>query len=187
MRLPPYGLDIFLTNQDVWLCDISFVDEVIVVPLVPGYHIIQELIQLLKGNSSGLRNILLYHVQGNALGPKSFDALHCDFVQLSGDFQPGTNLLQKPVFQTPEQLGDLLRQRIQDVRLERVLCHYSITSCDSVVRYFSPGRLALASSSVSPYHLARYSQSAMIPALTSWRSRALSCRIASGSSRIESP
>ena len=67
MRLPPYGLDIFLTNQDVWLCDISFVDEVVIVPLVPDYHIVQELVKFIQGNTSGLRNRPFYFVQRNTL------------------------------------------------------------------------------------------------------------------------
>ena len=92
-------------------------------------------------------------------------------------------------------LGDLLRHMGEDAALHlAVQFHQSVRDACQVLRrqhYANPKAsasgslppMALACSSVSPYHLARNSHACMMPSRTSWRSR---CRVLPASSMMES-
>nr|DAN18360.1 MAG TPA: hypothetical protein [Bacteriophage sp.] len=84
-----------------------------VVPLVALYHIVQELLKVPLTDAGRALDGPFDLLQADPVGAKGPDILHRDFVQFSGQFQPGTYLVKEGCLQTAVQLGKFFWEGVQ--------------------------------------------------------------------------
>ena len=178
LRLLVYCPSILNAHQRVRLRDMGKVDKVGVILLIPRHYIVQQLFELLFADTCGFAYCFLDLLQVNAMRPQRLDVLHRDLVQLVRSLEPGAYLHQQGIFQPTIQFSQFLRQSVQQFG-RKVVPSHSITFWCSVTTSCIFGSAAFAVASSSLKYFALNSQSFMIPAFSSCKSRANSLHLVS--------
>nr|UVX38350.1 MAG: hypothetical protein [Bacteriophage sp.] len=111
-RLPADRIDIGSVYQPIRLCHVGQRNEVVVIALVTLHNVVEQLVQLLFADVCRLLDRLSDLFEINAVRPQRPDILYRDFVQLIGNFKPGTDFIQQRIFQRTEQLCKLFRDGV---------------------------------------------------------------------------
>lgn len=111
-RLPADRVDIGGVYQPVRLRHIGQRNKVVVIALIALYNVVQQLVQLFLADIRRLLDLLSDLLEINAVRPQRPDILNRYFVELIGNFKPGTDFIQQRIFQRPEQLCNLFRDGV---------------------------------------------------------------------------
>ena len=111
-RLPADRVDIGGVYQPVRLCHIGQRDKAVVIALIALYNVVQQFVQFLFADVRRLLDRLSDLLEINAVRPQRPDVLNRYFVELIGNFKPGTDFIQQRIFQRPEQLCEFFREGV---------------------------------------------------------------------------
>jgi hypothetical protein len=111
-RLPADRVDIGGVYQPVRLRHIGQRNKVVVISPVALHNIVEQLVQFFFADVRCLLDGPFDLLEINAVRPQRPDILNRYFVELIGNFKPGTDFIQQRIFQRPEQLCNLFRDGV---------------------------------------------------------------------------
>ena len=111
-RLPADRVDIGGVYQPVRLRHIGQRNKVVVISPVALHNIVEQLVQFFFADVRCLLDGPFDLLEINAVRPQRPDILNRYFVELIGNFKPGTDFIQQRIFQRPEQLCKLFRDGV---------------------------------------------------------------------------
>ena len=134
-RLRSDRFDCRSVHQNIRLCQPCHVDNLCVILLVSGNNIVEKLLELLLADSRSIADCFFNLLRVDAMRTKRPDCLNSHFVQLVFQCKPTTYLIEERIFQSSEQLCQILWERIKQFRAKGGMasCHHLLSSWPPII------------------------------------------------------